>query len=267
MSPFVPEMAELVLNRSGFGGRLAVVLGSGLGEFSARLQATTTIPYGVIPHYPQTTVAGHSGELVAGELNGVPLIAARGRFHLYEGHDFHTVSLPVRLFHRLGVDHLIITNAAGSLNRAYPPGTLMAVTGHLDCTFRHGPGEPVIVTGDPYHDPRFITLAREAAGEAEVALETGTYCWTLGPSYETPAEIAYFQRLGGDAVGMSTVPEILTAGELGMRVLTLSCLTNFAAGIGGQPLDHREVLKTTARVEDSFSRLLTAIINRLGVKV
>ncbi len=261
--PFITEMTEFIFNRTSFNGRLAIVLGSGLGGFADQLEKSQVIPYQKIPNYPKPTVEGHSGELVFGSLQGVGLIAAKGRFHFYEGHNFQTVTIPIRLFHKLGVDHLIITNAAGSMDLAYPPGTLMAVTGHIDCTFRHAMDNPLVQKGFPYHDPGFIKLAHQAAQQAGISLAQGNYCWALGPAYETPAEIEYFCSLGGDAAGMSTVPEILTAGELGMRVLTISCLTNFAAGITDQPLTHAEVIETAERVGADFSELLTITIELL----
>lgn len=261
--PFITEMTDFIFNQTSFNGRLAIVLGSGLGRFADELENSQVIPYQKIPDYPKSTVEGHSGELVFGSLRGVDLIAAKGRFHFYEGHNFQTVTLPIRLFHKLGVDHLIITNAAGSMDMAHPPGTLMAVTGHIDCTFRHSMDDPLVQKGFPYHDPGFIELAHQAARQAGISLAQGNYCWALGPAYETPAEIEYFRSLGGDAAGMSTVPEILTAGELGMRVLTISCLTNFAAGITDQPLTHAEVIKTADRAGADFSELLTLTIELL----
>lgn len=261
--PFINEMIEFISYKTRFKGRLAIILGSGLGGFADQLENRLVIPYKNIPKYPQSTVEGHSGELVFGSMQGVDLIAAKGRFHFYEGHDFQTVTLPIRLFHKLGVDHLIITNAAGSMDKVNPPGTLMVVTGHLDCTFRHSMNDPFIQKGFPYHDPGFIELAHLAAQKTGIKLADGNYCWALGPAYETPAEIEYFKTLGGNAAGMSTVPEILTAAELGMRVLTISCLTNYAAGITDQPLTHREVIETADQTSAKFLGLLTHTIKLL----
>ena len=190
----------------------------------------------------------------------VPVLLASGRFHLYEGYDIDTVTLPVRLFHDLGIENLIITNAAGSTNRDFPPVTLMAAVGHLDCTFRESAQMSEVERGSDCHSPELLKLALEVAKSEQVTLERGVYAWALGPSYETPAEVQMIQELGGDAVGMSTVPEIRLAGKLGMRVLTISCLTNFAAGISKQPLTHDEVMETADRISGDFARLVRGII-------
>jgi len=256
-------MAEYVLDHSGFGGRTAVILGSGLGGFADGLEAQTVIAYKDITGYPKPTVEGHSGELVIGTLDGVDIIAAKGRFHYYEGYDFDEITIPIHLFSKLGVDHLIITNAAGSMNQACPPGTLMAITGHMDCTYRHSADDPKLYTGSPYYDDSLIDLAKSSADKLGFELATGNYYWTLGPAYETPAEILDMQRMGGDAAGMSTVPEIITAAELGMKTLAISCLTNFAAGISHHTLNHEEVMVTARKTGERFTGLLTTIISGL----
>ncbi|MDP6339868.1 MAG: purine-nucleoside phosphorylase [Candidatus Marinimicrobia bacterium] len=256
-------MAEQVFDQSGFGGRIAVVLGSGLGGFADGLSDQKIIPYENIPDYPRATVEGHSGELVAGSLDGVEVLAAKGRFHYYEGYEFDEITIPVRLFSKLGIDHLIITNSSGSMNKDCPPGTLMAIMGHMDCTYRHSAADPKLFTGSPYHNPILIEVAQSCASDLELELATGNYCWTLGPSYETPAEIEDMQRLGGDVVGMSTVPEIITAGELGMKVLTISCLTNYAAGISPKLLTHEEVIDTAKKAGEKFTSLLKRIISEV----
>ena len=256
-------MAEHVVDHSNFNGRVAVVLGSGLGAFADELKSQSIISYEEIPGYPESTIEGHSGELAIGTMNNVELIVAKGRFHYYEGYDFDTLTIPIRLFSKLGVDHLIITNSSGSMNINCPPGTLMAITGHMDCTYRHSPEDPKLFTGTPYHDKGLIDLTKSSAEKLGFKLATGNYCWTLGPSYETPAEIVDMQRMGGDAVGMSTVPEIITAGELGMKVLTISCLTNYAAGISPHALNHEEVVDTARKAGKKFTSLLKNIISEL----
>ncbi len=256
----ISEMQEYILDRTGFDGSLAVILGSGLGAFANNLENAITIPYGDIPEYPQASVEGHAGEMVFGEINGIKILTAKGRFHFYEGFDFHTVTTPIRLFNKLGITKLIITNAAGSMNLSQRPGSLMVLTGHLDCTFRHGLQPPEIVTGLPYYNSDVIKLVLKAADLSGVGIYRGNYCWAMGPAYETPSEVNFFRSLGGDAVGMSTVPEILAAGELGMSVLGLSCLTNFAAGITKQPLTHAEVMETAQRVGADFTKLLLKTI-------
>lgn len=260
-------MVEFIHDQTGFAGRLAVILGSGLGKFGDLLTDPAIISYKYIPFYPETKVEGHAGEFVFGNLDGVELVVAKGRFHFYEGYDFQTVTLPIRLFQKLGISHVIITNAAGSMNKVLPPGSLMIMNGHLDCTFRHSVEDPRLYTGEPYYDPQFIALAEKAAGKLGVFISPGVYCWSLGPAYETPAEIDYFRSLSGDAVGMSTVPELITAGELGLSTLAISCITNYAAGIASQPLNHGEVLETADRVSNRFTKLLTRIIGLLKDKL
>ena len=194
---------------------------------------------------------GHTGELAIGSMNGVELIAAKGRFHYYEGYSFQEITIPIHLFSKLGVDHLIITNSSGSMNKNCAPGSLMAISGHMDCTYRHSADDPKLYSGEPFHDQALIQLAIASAEKLGFELATGNYCWTLGPSYETPAEISDMQRMGGDAVGMSTVPEIISAAELGMKILTISCLTNYAAGISNHPLTHEAVSYTHLRAHET----------------
>ena len=259
-------MAEHVFDQSDFNGRIAVILGSGLGGFAEGLEEQKVIPYKEIPSYPHSTVEGHTGELVIGSMNGVELIAAKGRFHYYEGYSFQEITIPIHLFSKLGVDHLIITNSSGSMNKNCAPGSLMAITGHMDCTYRHSADDPKLYSGEPFHDQALIQLAIASAEKLGFELATGIYCWTLGPSYETPAEISDMQRMGGDAVGMSTVPEIISAAELGMKILTISCLTNYAAGISNHPLTHEEVVKTAKKTSEQFTSLLKKIISALKLE-
>lgn len=242
---------------------VAIVLGSGLGDFADTLEGRRIIPYDEIPHYPQPTVSGHGGQLVYGWAGELLVIAARGRFHYYEGHSLETVTLPIHLFARLGVQTLIITNAAGCVNADWNVGDLMLMTGHLDYTFLNGPDDPVPVLGKPHHSQALLALARQAAGEADIPVREGVYAWTLGPSFETPAEIRHIRSLGAAAVGMSTVPEIRAAADEGLKVLALSCLTNYAAGIQDQPLSHDEVLRTGQRVKETFARLVRGILDKM----
>ncbi|MCH7939957.1 MAG: purine-nucleoside phosphorylase [Candidatus Marinimicrobia bacterium] len=243
--------------------RVAIILGSGLSEFAENLSNRTIIPYDRIPHYPKLTVPGHVGELVFGYLNQTPVLVARGRFHYYEGYSLETVALPVRLLARVGVKALVITNAAGCVRRDWQVGDLMLITGHLDYTFIDNADDPQIISGEPYHSDELAAIAREAASTEGITLREGVYSWSLGPTFETPAEIRDIRRLGGAAVGMSTVPEIRAAADEGLQVLGLSCLTNYAAGILDQPLNHEEVLETGQRVKHTFARLLMAIIVKI----
>jgi len=264
MNAFVPEMAEFIQNRTGSKSTIAVILGSGLGDFSRQLTETVTIPYESIPHYPRSTVEGHSGELAVGKIDGIPIIAARGRFHYYEGYELDTVTIPVHLFAEMGITTLLITNAAGSCRESIPPGSLMLINGHMDCTFREESARPVMVIQKPYYDRAVLDKVRSVAKNLNVSMPTGVYCWTLGPAYETPAEISYIKGIGGDAVGMSTVPEIQCATELGIRVIGISTITNFAAGITGEPLTHDEVIQTANQVKQHFLEVIGGIIKTFG---
>ncbi len=255
------NMADYIEGRSEFTHGVAVVLGSGLGDFTEQIQTPIIIPYHAIPNYPQPTVEGHTGEFVIGNYKNIPLIAAKGRFHYYEGHDIETVTLPIYLFHQLGVKYIIITNAAGSVRKSMPPGTLMAINGYLDCTFIESPNTPRIVNSTS-SEP--LDCAEEASKKVKVKLEKGIYCWTQGPGYETPAEIECIRNLGGDAVGMSTVPELQAAKRLGIETIGISTITNYAAGILNQPLTHNEVIETANCTKDDFAKLIGATIENIG---
>ena len=253
-------MKQFIIERTEIRASIAVVLGSGMGGFSDQMDDVILIPYKDIPDYPESTVRGHAGELAIGSLNNIPLLTAKGRFHFYEGYDIQTITLPVKLFHSLGIKSLIITNAAGSLKPDLRPGSLMIIDSHMDCTFRASVTEPEEYSGTPFHDPVYIKLAAKSADRNDLSITKGTYCWTLGPSYETPAEVSYIRSLGGDSVGMSTVPEIQAATELGMKVLGVSTITNYAAGIIDEPLSHDDVIKVSVQVKDDFTNFLTEII-------
>jgi len=249
--------------------RIALVLGSGLGTLADGVRDAVRIPYGGIPGFPETGIAGHGSELVAGELGSKSVIVQRGRFHLYEGHAPFVVSLPVRTFHRLGVRILIVTNAAGGLRPTFQPGTLMLIADHINLMWRSPLAGPVVPgeerfpdMSDPY-DPALRLAARAAALRHHMALEEGVYAGLLGPSYETPAEIRMLARMGADAVGMSTVPEVIVARACGMRVLGFSVITNLAAGLSSQPLSHEEVLATGKRAATDLASLIEAIVRAL----
>jgi len=249
--------------------RVAVVLGSGLGFLGEEVRDAVRVPYARIPGFPAPTVAGHAGELIAGTMEGVPVVAQSGRFHLYEGHDPWIAALPVRVFSALGVKTLVVTNAAGGIRRTFRPGALMLIADHLNLMFRNplvGPVEPgderFPDMSDPY-DRELRALARRVAAERGVALEEGVYCGLLGPSYETKAEIEMLKRFGADAVGMSTVPEVVAARARGVRVVGISTITNLAAGLGAPTLDHQEVLDTAERVKHQLADLIRGIVARL----
>jgi purine-nucleoside phosphorylase len=249
--------------------RVAIVLGSGLGGLGAEIADPVRVPYAAIPGFPQPTVLGHAGELIAGTLEGVPVVAQSGRFHLYEGHDAWTAALPVRVFAALGVTTLIVTNAAGGIRRTFLPGTLMLIADHINLSFRNplvGPVEPgderFPDMSDPY-DAELRSLARRVAARQGVPLEEGVYVGLLGPSYETKAEIEMLKRLGGDAVGMSTVAEVIAARARGVKCVGLSTITNMAAGLGGPHLSHEEVLATADAVKGRLSALVRGIVAQL----
>lgn len=259
--------AEAVRDRlAGFRPEVAIVLGSGLGSLADAVDRTETIPYADIPGLPEPTVKGHGGELIAGTLEGRRVLLQRGRLHLYEGHPPATVVLPVRLFAELGCGTLIVTNAAGGLRPTVAPPALMLIADHVNLQFRSPLAGPVVPPeprfpdmSEPY-DRALRETARRVALDAGIRLEEGVYAAVLGPSYETPAEIRMLQRIGADAVGMSTVPEVIVARARGMRVLGISTITNFAAGISPEPLDHEEVLAAGKAVARDLEALVRGVL-------
>jgi purine-nucleoside phosphorylase len=249
--------------------RVAIVLGSGLGFLADEVANPIRIPYNTIPGFPEPGVAGHKGELVAGTLEGVPVIVQAGRFHLYEGHPAAVAALPARVFAELGVEILIVTNAAGGVRRTFPGGTLMLIADHINLMWRNPligqpePGEQRFpIMHEPY-DAELRTLARTVAREAGIPLEEGVYVGLLGPSYETPSEVRMLERLGADAVGMSTVPEVLVARSRGVRCLGFSSITNPGAGITGEALSHQEVLAVSAQVARRLSVVVKGVLGSL----
>lgn len=252
--------------------RVAVVLGSGLGGLADRIEDGRGIAYADIPGWPAPGVVGHSGRLLAGRLGGVPVLGLAGRSHLYEGHDPALVALPVRALGHLGVEVLLLSNAAGAVNRHFAPGELMLVTDHVNLTFRNplvGPvpeGEGRWPDLHRCYDPGLREAIRTTARERGVLLREGVYAAMLGPSFETPAEIRMLRRLGVDAVGMSTVPEVLAARARGIRCAAVSCLTNYAAGVVAGTLDHEEVLETTERAAERFQDLIVESVRRIAAE-
>ncbi len=252
---------------------LGLVLGSGLGALGDRFEDSVEIPYGDLPGWPQVGVAGHSGVLIAGRLSGVPALALKGRSHLYEGHAASFATVPVRALAHLGIRALFVSNAAGAVNRTFHPGDLMLISDHVNLMWRNPLVGPV-VEGDyrwpdmsGCYDPELRAAARDVASDEGIQLVEGLYVGLLGPSYETPAEIRMLERMGADAVGMSTVPEVITARARGIRCLGISCLTNYAAGISPEPLSHDEVMETTERVAEKFQLLVQRVVSRIGPKL
>jgi purine-nucleoside phosphorylase len=245
---------------------VALILGSGLGGLAHQIDGAVAVPFAEIPGFPSATVAGHAGMLIAGSLEGRRVLALAGRFHMYEGHAAALAAFPTRVLHALGARTLIVSNAAGGIRPTLRPGELMLLRDHVNLMFRNpliGPaGEHETRFPDmsaPY-DPELCALALEVAREQKIALTEGVYCGLLGPSYETPAEVRMLARLGVDVVGMSTVPEVIAARALGMRVLGISCVTNLACGLTTAPITHSEVIETTARAAASFERLVRGIL-------
>jgi purine-nucleoside phosphorylase len=250
--------------------RIALVLGSGLGAFADDLQERVAIPYAEVPGFARSTVQGHAGQLVLGKIEGLPLIAMQGRFHYYEGYTFDQVVFPVRVFGLLGIKSLLLTNAAGGINVAFDQGALMVISDHLNLIGEN----PLRGANDERFGPRFPDMTEVYARDyQEIAVEEargiglelrrGIYAALSGPSYETPAEVRMLRTLGADAVGMSTVPEAIIARQMGMKVLGLSCITNLAAGVHDEPINHDEVMETGARVHTTFKELLRRVIPKL----
>ncbi len=250
----------------GFSPEVAIVLGSGLGGLAARLEDAIRIPYGDIPGFHAPSVEGHRGELVAGTLAGRRVLAQAGRFHMYEGYDANTSALPVRVFGALGIGTMIVTNAAGGIRRTFRAGSLMLIADHLNFTGRNPLVGPVLEgeerfpdMSDPY-DRGLRALARDAATREGVMLEEGVYAGLLGPSYETPAEVRMLERVGADAVGMSTVVEVIAARARGIRCLGFSSITNPAAGISAEPLSHKDVMAAADRVTGDLVKVVEGVL-------
>ena len=245
---------------------MALVLGSGLGALAEAAEETVAISAADLPGYPRSTVAGHEGRLVFGRLGGRNVVFVQGRVHLYEGLPARAVTFPIRLVHALGARRLLLTNAAGGINRHFEPGTLMFIEDHINMAFASPLAGPNVDGGPRFpdmsapYDPAWLARAEAVALDQGIAMQRGVYLWTRGPSYETPAEIRFFQRLGADAVGMSTVPETIQARYLGMKVLGISTITNLAAGLSTEPLDHAEVLAVGRRVRAALQRLVHAVV-------
>ncbi len=249
---------------------LGLILGSGFGSFADSFQQKTAIPFSHLPHFPASTVPGHSGNLILGFVEGVPIAALQGRVHLYEGYPLAEVAFPVRVLGALGIRQLIVTNAAGGIHTDFRPGDLMLITDHINMMGDNplvGPNIDALGPRFPdmseAYDLAMRNVAHEAAREKGMELREGVYIGLRGPSYETPAEIRMCRLLGADAVGMSTVPEVIVANHMGVRVLGISCITNMAAGILSQKLTHDEVVDTAQKVSAKFQSLLCAIIPRL----
>ncbi len=271
LDPALVERATSFVQRKMEGRRptVAVVLGSGLGFLHENVESAVRIHYRDIPGFPVPTVDGHQGELVIGRLAGRDVLVQSGRFHLYEGHSAERCALPVRVYAGLGISTLLLTNAAGGVRRTFMPGTLMLIADHVNLTFRNPLTGPVPAgeerfpdMSEPY-DRGLRRLARDVAARRQVALDEGVYAGMVGPCYETPAEVRMLERLGVDAVGMSTIVETITARARGMRCLGISTITNAASGISATPLSHAEVMEAAEAVKEKLAGIVEGVIERL----
>ncbi len=266
--------AQFVLSRTSLRPKIALILGSGLGGFADSLTDAARIPYAEIPTFPRSTAIGHAGQLVIGNAGSVAVAAMQGRVHLYEGYSAQEVTFPIRVFARMGIRSVIITNAAGGIDRGYSQGALVLIRDHINLQGAN----PLVGPNDDRFGVRFPDMtqayardyreiARAEAGKLGIPLHEGVYAGLLGPSYETPAEIEYLRRIGADLVGMSTVAEVIAARHMGIKVLAISCVTNMAAGIIDQPLSHAEVMETGERVKHTFESLLRAVLPRMAASL
>lgn len=266
----IREAAAYIQGKTGSKPEVGLILGSGLGILADLIQDGISIPYQDIPHFPVSTVEGHDGELLIGTIEGRAVVMMKGRFHMYEGYGPEVTAFPVRVMKELGVQSLLVTNAAGGVNASYKPGDLMVIADHLNFTGRN----PLIGPNDPELGVRFLDMSeaysrrlrgvlKTVAESKGIELQEGVYAGLLGPTYETPAEIRMLRTLGADAVGMSTVSETIVARHAGLEVLGISCISNMAAGILDQPLSHDEVMETTELVRDKFLNLVLAVIPKM----
>jgi purine-nucleoside phosphorylase len=266
--------AQLILSRTPLRPKIGLVLGSGLGAFADSLTDDTRVPYAEIPSFPQSTAIGHAGRMVVGKAGAAAVAAMQGRVHLYEGYSAQEITFPISVFGRMGIRAVILTNAAGGIERNYSQGALVLIRDHINLQGTN----PLVGANDDRFGPRvpdmthayareYREMARAEGQKLNITLHEGVYAALLGPSYETPAEIEYLRRIGADLVGMSTVAEVIAARHMGMKVLAISCVTNMAAGILDQPLSHAEVMETGERVKSTFEALLRAVLSRIAEDV
>ncbi|MCK4648767.1 purine-nucleoside phosphorylase [bacterium] len=259
----IEESVELIRRKTDVKPEIGIILGSGLGLLADEIEGVR-IPYKEIPYFPVSKVPGHKGNLVIGELGGKKMVAMQGRSHFYEGYSLDEITYPVRVMRKLGIEILLVTNAGGGINKDFKPGDLMVITDHINFMGANplrGGREFVDMTFA--YDEDLIALVAKIAKEQGIEIKKGVFIAVTGPSYETPSEIRAFQRLEANAVGMSTVPEVIVAKSLGMKVLGISCITNMAAGILKKPLSHKEVIETTKKVEAKFKKLVKEIIKKV----
>ncbi|MBU4560656.1 purine-nucleoside phosphorylase [bacterium] len=259
----IKESVDFIQGKTDVKPEVGIILGSGLGPLADEIEGVR-IPYGNIPHFSVSKVPGHKGNLVIGELEGKKIVAMQGRSHYYEGHSLEEITYPVRVMKELGAEILMVTNAGGGINKDFGSGDLMIITDHINFMGANPlRGRKEFIDMTFAYDKELVELTAKIASEQGIEMKEGVYIAVCGPSYETPSEIKAFEKIGADAVGMSTVPEVIVAKSLGMRVLGLSCITNMAAGILKKPLSHKEVIETTKKVEEKFKKLVREIIKRI----
>lgn len=266
----IREAAAYIAEKTVIKPRVGLILGSGLGVLAEQLEDAQAIPFSEIPHFPVSTVAGHAGNLVCGTLSGTPVVAMQGRFHYYEGYSMQTVTLPVYVMKALGIETLIVTNACGGMNRSFAPGDLMIITDHINMTGDNpligpnldefGPRFPDMSTA---YTPEFVALAERQAQRLGIPIRKGVYCGVSGPTYLTPAELMMLARVGGDAIGMSSVPEVIAARHCGLKVLGISCITDMAIGEELEPLTHEQVVAVAEQTRPRFIALMKEILKEV----
>lgn len=266
----VSEAIKIIQEHAHVEPQVGLILGSGLGDLAEDIKDASVIPYKDIPYFPESTVAGHKGQLVIGELNGKQVVAMQGRFHFYEGYNIKDVTFPVRVMQGLGVHRLIVTNACGGMNQSFEPGDLMIINDHLNMTGEN----PLIGKNDETFGPRFPDmseayskdfkkLAKSIATKEDIKVQEGVYAGITGPSFNTPAELIMLRHLGADAVGMSTVPEVIVANHMGMEVLGISCVTDMAIGEALEPLTHDQVVAVADQTKPTFIRLVRSTLEAM----
>lgn len=266
----IKESVQYVKERIDVIPEIGIILGSGLGDLANNVEDRVNIKYEDIPNMPKSTVVGHAGQYVFGKLNGKNVVMMQGRIHYYEGHAMEVLAMPIHIMKYLGIKTLVVTNAAGGVNESFKPGDLMIIKDHINFAFTNpligkneeeiGPRFPDMSTA---YDKDLIQIAEKIGKGMNIELKKGVYVMMTGPTYETPAEIRMTRILGGDAVGMSTVPDVITAKHCGLKVLGISCITNMAAGILDQPLNHEEVIETSNMVKEKFMKLVSGIVKEI----
>ena len=266
----IQQSVDFIKSKGNIQPKIGLILGSGLGVLGDEIENATKIKYNDIPNFPISTVEGHAGCLVLGELEGKSVVAMQGRFHYYEGYTQQEITFPVRVMKALGVETIIVTNAAGGANPNFKPGDLMVITDHINLSGNNplmGKNDNKLGARFPdmskAYTPKYIDLVKTCAKELNMDVQEGVYAFFSGPTYETPAEVKMARILGADAVGMSTAPEVIVASHSKMDVVGISCITNMAAGILDQPLDHEEVIETTQKVKEEFLSLVKNVVNKI----